>query len=98
MSFRIAEVLREQAANVLLTVKKDQWAAEGKSFTDQDEAEFKQPVLDKYANESSAYYSSARLWDDGIVDPVDTRKVLALGISASYNRSWGDPVKGVFRF
>ncbi|MCB0342056.1 MAG: methylcrotonoyl-CoA carboxylase [Pseudobdellovibrionaceae bacterium] len=95
---RISVMGGEQAANVLLTVKKDQWAAEGKSFTDQDEAEFKQPVLDKYANESSAYYSSARLWDDGIVDPVDTRKVLALGISASYNRSWGDPVKGVFRF
>jgi 3-methylcrotonyl-CoA carboxylase beta subunit len=61
------------------------------------EAEFKQPTLDKYAEESSAYYSTARLWDDGIIDPVDTRTVLALGIAASTNAPWPDRRQGVYR-
>lgn len=63
----------------------------------EEEAAFKQPILDKYEVESSAYYSTARLWDDGIIDPLDTRKVLALGISMSLNRPFGDPNYGVFR-
>lgn len=87
----------EQAANVLLTVKLDQMAGQGKTMSAEQQAEFKKPTLEKYEQESSAYYSTARLWDDGIIDPVDTRKVLALGIAASLNRSWGDKVTGVFR-
>jgi 3-methylcrotonyl-CoA carboxylase beta subunit len=63
----------------------------------QEEEKFRAPILEKYALESSAYYSSARLWDDGIIDPVDTRKVLALGISASLNKKWPEAKAGVFR-
>jgi 3-methylcrotonyl-CoA carboxylase beta subunit len=62
-----------------------------------EQAAFKRPTLEKFASESSAYYSTARLWDDGIIDPQDTRRVLALGISASLNKEWGDPATGVFR-
>ncbi|WP_413582784.1 carboxyl transferase domain-containing protein [Bdellovibrio sp. HCB288] len=87
----------EQAANVLLTVKLDQLAAKGQSMSADDQAEFKRPTLEKYEHESSAYYSSARLWDDGIIDPADTRRVLALGIAASLNKSWGEKSQGVFR-
>lgn len=87
----------EQAANVLLTVKMDQLAAKGTTMSLDQQNEFKRPILDKYEKESSAYYSSARLWDDGIIDPKDTRKVLALGIAASLNKDWGSPVQGVFR-
>lgn len=75
----------EQAANVLLTVKMDQLAAKGASMTPTEQAEFKAPTLQKYSEESSAYFASARLWDDGIIDPVDTRRVIALGIEAAQN-------------
>ena len=94
---RISVMGGEQAANVLLTVKLDQMAGKGKALTDTEKFDFKKPILDKYENESSAYYSTARLWDDGIIDPVDTRQVLALGISASLNREWGPQRQGVFR-
>ncbi len=77
-----------QAANVLLTVKLDQLAEEGKKMSPEEQAKFKDPTLKKYEIESSAYFSTARLWDDGIIDPADTRKVLALGISASLNQMW----------
>jgi 3-methylcrotonyl-CoA carboxylase beta subunit len=94
---RISVMGGEQAANVLLTVKLDQMAAQGKSMSVDQHLEFKRPTLEKYEAESSAYYSTARLWDDGIIDPADTRRVLALGISASLNRSWGEKQQGVFR-
>jgi 3-methylcrotonyl-CoA carboxylase beta subunit len=87
----------EQAANVLWTIKKDQLAAEGKVPTAEEEAAFKNPILEKYEIESSAYYSTARIWDDGIIDPIDTRKVLAMGISMSLGREWEPRVQGVFR-
>lgn len=87
----------EQAANVLLTVKMEQMLAKGQSLTIQEQEVIRKPILEKYAEESSAYYSSARLWDDGIIDPLDTRKVLALGISASMNKEWSEKKKGVFR-
>lgn len=80
---RISVMGGEQAANVLLTVKLDQLAARGGTMTDEEQAAFKAPILSKYAEESSAYYSTARIWDDGIIDPVDTRRVLALGLEAS---------------
>ncbi|MGZ3770906.1 MAG: carboxyl transferase domain-containing protein [Bdellovibrio sp.] len=87
----------EQAANVLLTVKLDQMAAKKQSMTAEEQMEFKRPTLEKYEKESSAYYSSARIWDDGIIDPADTRRVLALGIAASLNKDWGPKAQGVFR-
>lgn len=94
---RISVMGGEQAANVLLTVKLDQLAAKGQTMSPEEQAEFKRPTLEKYARESSAYYSTARLWDDGVIDPVDTRKVLALGISASFNKPWPEKAKGVYR-
>lgn len=94
---RISVMGGEQAANVLLTVKLDQIASKGQSMTQAEQDEFKKPTLEKYDLESSAYFSTARLWDDGIIDPVDTRRVLALGISASLNADWGPRLQGVFR-
>jgi 3-methylcrotonyl-CoA carboxylase beta subunit len=94
---RISVMGGEQAANVLLTVKMDQLALKGQTMTTAEQAEFKRPILEKYDHESSAYYSTARLWDDGIIDPVDTRQVLGLGIAASLNRDWGQITQGVFR-
>jgi 3-methylcrotonyl-CoA carboxylase beta subunit len=87
----------EQAANVLLTVKMEQMAGKGAVMEQQEQMDFKKPTLEKYEVEGSAYYSSARIWDDGIIDPADTRQVLALGISASLNKEWGPLVQGVLR-
>lgn len=94
---RISVMGGEQAANVLLTVKMDQMAAKGQTMTPEQQAEFKKPTIEKFENESSSYYSTARLWDDGIIDPKDTRRVLALGLAASLNQDWGPKQQGVFR-
>ncbi len=94
---RISVMGGEQAANVLATVKRDQLAREGKTLSAEDEQGIKQPILDKYDHEGSPYYSTARLWDDGILDPVDTRTVLALALSATYNAPIPAPKFGVFR-
>jgi 3-methylcrotonyl-CoA carboxylase beta subunit len=85
---RISVMGGEQAANVLLTVKLDQLAEKGGAMTEEEQSKFKAPTLAKYEAESSAYYSTARLWDDGIIDPKDTRRVLALALSATCNRDW----------
>jgi acetyl-CoA carboxylase carboxyltransferase component len=82
---RISVMGGEQAANVLLTVKKDQLAAKGQEMTLEEQDAFRAPTLAKYEVESSCYYSSARIWDDGVIDPIDTRRVIALGIEASLN-------------
>lgn len=87
----------EQAANVLLTVKRDNLQRRGEDMSEAEQKEFTDPIREKYEVEGSAYYSTARIWDDGIIDPTETRKVLALGISASFNKKWPDPIKGVFR-
>jgi len=94
---RISVMGGEQAANVLWTVKKDQLEAKGEKLSESQEADFKRPILQKYEQESSAYYSTARLWDDGIIDPADTRTVLALSLSACLNGPWKKPAKGVYR-
>jgi 3-methylcrotonyl-CoA carboxylase beta subunit len=94
---RISVMGGEQAANVLLTVKMDQLAAKGQSMTAEEQEAFKAPTLAKYAEESSAYYATARLWDDGIIDPVDTRRVLALGIELSQNAPPTQPGFSLFR-
>ncbi len=95
---RISVMGGEQAANVLATVKKDQLARRGETMTEEEEAAFKQPILDKYALESSPYYSTARLWDDGILDPRQTRDVLGLSIEMSLNAPIPKTEYGVFRF
>jgi len=95
---RISVMGGEQAANVLLTVKMDQLAAKGQaSLSAEEQAEFKRPTLQKYDRESSAYFSTARVWDDGVIDPVDTRKVLSLALHAAFNKPWPEKTKGVFR-
>jgi acetyl-CoA carboxylase carboxyltransferase component len=94
---RISVMGGEQAASVLVTVRKEGLAARGKMMTEEEEATFKQPILDKYEAEGNPYYSTARLWDDGIIDPRDTRTVLALGIAASLNAPMPDTPFGVFR-
>jgi acetyl-CoA carboxylase carboxyltransferase component len=87
----------EEAANVLLTVKLDQLNAQGKTMTEEEQVAFKRPILNRYEEEGSAYYSTARIWDDGIVDPVDTRQALALGIAMALNTPIPDHRFGVFR-
>jgi len=94
---RISVMGGEQAANVLLQVKMDQLKVQGKTMTAAEQQEFMKPTLDKYAEESNAYYSTARLWDDGVIDPLDTRMVLGLGISAAMNAPQEETRFGVFR-
>ncbi len=94
---KIAVMGGEQASNVLLTVKIEQMAKDGKKMTAEEQLAFRAPTLKKYEHESSAYFSTARLWDDGIIDPVDTRRVLAMGIASSTNREWEPNRQGVFR-
>jgi acetyl-CoA carboxylase carboxyltransferase component len=94
---RISVMGGEQAAGVLTTVKRDQLAREGKTFSPAEEAAIREPILQKYDVEGSPYYSTARLWDDGILDPADTRTALALGLSAAYNAPVPPAKFGVFR-
>jgi len=94
---RISVMGGEQAAGVLSTVKQDQMARDGKSMSPQEEAEFKQPIIDLYEQQGHPYYSSARLWDDGVIDPADTRMVLGLSISATLNAPIRETRFGVFR-
>ncbi len=95
---RISVMGGEQAAAVLATVKRDGIEARGGQWSAEQEAAFKQPILDQFGVQAHPYYSSARLWDDGVIDPADTRRVLALGLSASLNAPIPDtPRFGVFR-
>lgn len=72
-----------QAANVLSTVQRDNIEARGETWTDEEEAAFQAPILEKYEVESSAYYSTKNLWDDGIIDPADTRSVLGYSLAVA---------------
>jgi 3-methylcrotonyl-CoA carboxylase beta subunit/propionyl-CoA carboxylase len=94
---RISVMGGEQAASVLTTVKRDQLAREGKELSADDERAIRDPILEKYEHEGSPYYSTARLWDDGILDPAQTRTALALALSASFNAPIPPPKFGVFR-
>jgi len=87
----------EQAARVLSTVKKEQLEATGNFITEEEIEKIENPILEKYEHEGSAYYSTSRLWDDGIIDPADTRRILALSISMSLNKKFGPRRKGVYR-
>ena len=94
---RISVMGGEQAANVLLTVKMKRMEQQGKEMTEAEQQEFKKPILEKYEHEANPLYSTARLWDDGIIDPLETRAVLALGISMSLNAPIPDYKVGIFR-
>jgi acetyl-CoA carboxylase carboxyltransferase component len=96
-SSKISVMGGEQAANVLITVKEDQLKASGKSLSPEERERMLQTILQKYETEGSAYYSTARLWDDGIIDPLDTRKVLGLAIAISQNKTYEQTKYGVFR-
>jgi 3-methylcrotonyl-CoA carboxylase beta subunit len=94
---RISVMGGEQAASVLATVKRDGIESAGKTWSKEDEDAFKAPIRDQYERQGHPYYASARLWDDGIIDPADTRRVLGLAISASLNAPIEPQRFGVFR-
>ena len=94
---RISVMGGEQAASVLATVKRDGIEAKGGSWSAEEEAKFKQPLLDQFAHQSHPYFASARLWDDGVIDPADTRRILALAMSATLNAPIPEPKFGIFR-
>jgi 3-methylcrotonyl-CoA carboxylase beta subunit len=94
---RISVMGGEQAAGVLATVKRDGIEAKGGSWSAQEEADFKAPVQQQYDVQGHPYYATARLWDDGVIDPADTRRVLALGLSAAHNAPIPETRFGVFR-
>ncbi|MBJ9593781.1 carboxyl transferase domain-containing protein [Burkholderia seminalis] len=94
---RISVMGGEQAASVLATVRRDGIEAKGGSWSSDDEEAFKQPIRDQYERQGHPYYASARLWDDGVIDPAQTRDVLGLGLAASMNAPIEDTRFGVFR-
>src|SRR3954453_17171031 len=94
---RISVMGGEQAASVLATVRRDGLEARGQEWSAAEEESFKEPIREQYEHQGSPYYSTARLWDDGVIDPVDTRRVLGMGLAAAANAPVGDPSYGVFR-
>jgi acetyl-CoA carboxylase carboxyltransferase component len=94
---RISVMGGQQAAAVLLTIRLDSLAARGESMTPEEQEAFTRPIIEKYEQEGNPYYSTARLWDDGIIEPVDTRRVLGLGISAALNAEIPATKFGIFR-
>ena len=94
---RISVMGGEQAAGVLAQVTRDKYERDAKDWSAQEEADFKQPIIDNYEHQGHPYYASARLWDDGVIDPADTRMVLGLAISASHNREIKETKFGLFR-
>ena len=94
---RISVMGGEQAASVLATVRRDALEARGELWSPEDEENFKIPIREQYEREGHPYYATARLWDDGVIDPAETRRVLGLGISASLNKEIEPTKFGVFR-
>ncbi|MDO9430074.1 MAG: carboxyl transferase domain-containing protein, partial [Phenylobacterium sp.] len=94
---RISVMGGEQAASVLATIKRDGMEAKGETWAAADEEAFKAPVRDRYEAEGDPYFATARLWDDGIIDPAQTRDVLGLSISAALNAPIPDTRFGIFR-
>jgi 3-methylcrotonyl-CoA carboxylase beta subunit len=94
---RISVMGGEQAAAVLATIRRDGLEQTGKSWSAAEEAEFRAPIVERYEREGSPYYASARLWDDGIIDPIQTRDVLGLALSAALNAPIPQTQFGVFR-
>ncbi|MEX2504893.1 MAG: carboxyl transferase domain-containing protein, partial [Egicoccus sp.] len=94
---RISVMGGEQAANVLATVRRDGLEARGEDWFEHDEEAFKAPIREQYEHQGHPYYATARLWDDGIIDPAQTRDVLGLGLSVALNAPIEPPSYGVFR-
>jgi 3-methylcrotonyl-CoA carboxylase beta subunit len=94
---RISVMGGEQAASVLSTVRRDNLEAQGKAWPAMEEEAFKAPIRDQYERQGHPFYASARLWDDGVIDPADTRRVLALGLSAALNAPIAQTKFGLFR-
>jgi 3-methylcrotonyl-CoA carboxylase beta subunit len=94
---RISVMGGEQAASVLATVKRENIEAAGKKWSTKNEDDFKRPIREQYEHQGHPYYATARLWDDGIIDPADTRMVLGLALSASFNAPVEKTSYGVFR-
>jgi 3-methylcrotonyl-CoA carboxylase beta subunit len=94
---RISVMGGEQAASVLSTIRRDAIEAKGGQWSADEEEAFKAPLRQQYEDQGHPYYASARLWDDGVIDPADTRRVLALGLSASLNAPIPETKFGVFR-
>jgi 3-methylcrotonyl-CoA carboxylase beta subunit len=94
---RISVMGGEQAASVLATVRRDGIEAKGGQWSVEDEEMFKAPIRDQYEHQGSPYYSTARIWDDGVIDPVDTRRVLGMGLAAAANAPIPEPSYGIFR-
>ncbi len=94
---RISVMGGEQAAGVLATVKRDGLERQNKKWSKKEEDEFKKPIIDQYEKQGHPYYSSARIWDDGVIDPIDTRRVLGLCLSASLNAPIKETKFGIFR-
>ncbi|RMF71294.1 MAG: methylcrotonoyl-CoA carboxylase, partial [Alphaproteobacteria bacterium] len=94
---RISVMGGEQAANVLATIRRDALAKKGIDWPAEEEEAFKAPIREQYERQGHPYYASARLWDDGVIAPEDTRRVLAMGISAALNAPVADTRFGVFR-
>ena len=94
---RISVMGGEQAASVLATIRRDAMEAEGKSWPAEDEERFKAPIRERYEHEGSPYFATARLWDDGVIAPSETRRVLSLAFSATLNAPMEATRFGVFR-
>lgn len=94
---RISVMGGEQAANVLATIKRDGIQAKGNAWSSEEEQQFKQHIQQQYETQGHPYYASARLWDDGVIDPADTRRVLGLGLAASFNAPLIETRFGLFR-
>ena len=94
---RISVMGGEQAAGVLTSIQIAKLKREGKEVPKEAMEKFRQSIIDTYDKEGSPYFSSARIWDDGVIDPADTRKVLALSLSAALNAPINDTHFGVFR-
>jgi 3-methylcrotonyl-CoA carboxylase beta subunit len=94
---RISVMGGEQAASVLATIRRDQVEARGGSWSAEEEEAFKVPLRAQYEEQGNPYYSTARLWDDGVIDPLDTRRIVGLGLSAAAHAPLEDVGYGVFR-
>jgi 3-methylcrotonyl-CoA carboxylase beta subunit len=94
---RISVMGGEQAASVLATVRRDGFEARGEEWSAADEEAFKAPILKAYEHQGSPYYATARLWDDGVIDPADTRRVLGMGLAVAANAPIPAPSYGIFR-
>jgi 3-methylcrotonyl-CoA carboxylase beta subunit len=94
---RISVMGGEQAASVLATVRRDGLESRGEDWSAEAEEEFKAPIRDQYEHQGSPYYSTARLWDDGVIDPLETRRVLGMGLAAAANAPVPEPSYGIFR-